>query len=505
MVKHWLDRMWPIALLMMGGAAIILGSRYLVSAYHVEAAGRAMDKVQSPATDLIPAHRHLQQAVKWDPRNAQAYRLLSQVYLAQDDWFAASEALAHYRELRPASPLGYLAVVDFYTQLEDRMDALSLVNLLTALPQADVQMPDTPVVPPYSPPDSTSWHGYVGRTTFAAPPDSVERPALYMHSSSSATYALQLPPQPAYLHFAIALASRASDEIEEGVVFEVLVDGKRVFSEHLDKPMGSQGWQERTVDLAPWAGEDVALTLKVAPGPQGGSTGDWGIWGEPQVVEPEWVALKSLVSPTQLAQAWHELGMTTEDLIHLGEAARGAGQPDKALVWYKRAIQLEPSLRDPWFYLGQAHEAQGEWQKAMEAYDYAISLRHSSEIGRSRVQAQKGNIYLQLLDPPQLEEAQAAYEAALAEHDFRSPREAAWVEARLGQVYYALDGDAAEAEARLLRALELAPEDAWLHIILGDFYRQEGRVADAVEMYELAMERDPNSQAALARLEELTQ
>lgn len=498
---HSLGRLWYVALLVMATAALGLTGSYLASAYHVESAGRWMGEGTSQTGDLIRAQRHLQQAIQWDPDNAQAYRLLTKVYKEQGEWGAALEALAHYNTLRPDSPLGKLALAEYYGELEAQMADLTTADLLLALSQAEVQVPATPLEAPQSTQDPSLWRGYVGRTTFEMPPEQIERPTLLMHPPSSATYTIQLPPEPVALHFGMGL--EASDGTEASATFEVLIDGEPVFGEEVDPGKSQKGWQERAVDLAPWAGQEIELTLRVEAGSSGSTSGARAGWGEPVVADPYWLSLRALASRAEMAEAWRELGMSATDLIHLGESAREAGVTDEAIIWYKRATQLQPSLRDPWYYMGLAHEAQDQWQEAIDAYNYGLDLPDSDEISRSRLYAQLGNVYQRLLEPPQLEEAQAAYQAALAEGDFGSAREAAWLQARLGQVNYAVDGNAGEAEARLRGALELAPEDPWLYIILGDFLREQGRATEAMEMYETALERDPDLAAAQVRLEAL--
>ena len=55
----------------------------VVSAYHLEAGGRALDDFELLSYNAPAALAHLQKAIEWQPDNAQVYRLLARVYRAQ--------------------------------------------------------------------------------------------------------------------------------------------------------------------------------------------------------------------------------------------------------------------------------------------------------------------------------------------------------------------------------------------------------------------------------------
>jgi hypothetical protein len=68
------------------------------------------------------------------------------------------------------------------------------------------------------------------------------------------------------------------------VTFEVFVENRRVFLEHLTPEMARQGWQERQVDLSGFIdGQTIRLRLMSTPGPAGDLTSDWAVWGFPRV------------------------------------------------------------------------------------------------------------------------------------------------------------------------------------------------------------------------------
>ena len=47
-----------------------------------------------------------------------------------------------------------------------------------------------------------------------------------------------------------------------------------------------QHWHPYLLDLSPYAGQTIQLTLQTGPGPVGDFTGDWAGWGLPRIVQP---------------------------------------------------------------------------------------------------------------------------------------------------------------------------------------------------------------------------
>ena len=535
---------WAFFLVAMGGILAFLTFPHLASAYHLEAGGRALDNPELLAYNPLPALAHLQKAIKWGPDNAQAYRLLGQVYRAQGDSIlgsksqglvAAIEALTRYTELRPDNPLSHIELAEVYEAVETERRAMYLADLVAALPQAAVEAPDVPLDTPHAQPDGPAWHSYVAATTFSLSPNYGERPTLFMHPPSWVTFTLALPAQPATLRFGMGMDPQTLNWPGDGATFEVFVNSERTFSEHMDKAMTQEGWHERMVDLAPWAGQEVALALAVTPGPAADPTGDWAGWGEPQVVDARLPELEALHPGARMVDEWLRAGLTAEDFISTGEEARKAEQYEEAMAWYERAMRLEPGLGDPWYYVGLLYENQQQWLGALDAYERAIASGRFRQVCRSSPHYRAGIIYQRHLNPRQPENALAAYEAALAADNFSSTAEAAdchykrgevlrWQKARpdeyivefrraialnprhswahilLGLAIYGRDKDATAAEAELLKALELAPQSKWVYYHLGEVYRQEGRTGKAATMYEQALEIDPDFETAQKRL-----
>ena len=168
MVKHWFSKSWPFVLA--GGILAVLAFPHLVSAYHLEAGGRAVDDLELLSYNAPAALEHLQKAIEWQPDSARAYRLMGKVYRAQGDKIldsksqglvAAAEALTRYTELRPDNPLGHIELAEVYEAIKAEMQAMRLADLVAALPQAAVDTSHTR-------PGDPAWRSYIATTAFWA-------------------------------------------------------------------------------------------------------------------------------------------------------------------------------------------------------------------------------------------------------------------------------------------------------------------------------------------------
>jgi tetratricopeptide (TPR) repeat protein len=515
-LKQHARTVWLFLLLAALIVIALLASPYLVSAYHLEAGGRAIERhsdgaAASQGHDLGSAVEHLEGAIRWDPNNAQAYRLMARIYQTQGNWLDAVEMLSRYTELRPKNPLGFIELAELYGKIDAELASMVHFDLAALLPVAEVKVPDSTDIRPYVTEEPVAGPSRTQAGLHRPRP----APVLLLPVPARVTYTLSLPPQPTALRFDIALALDAEDQPESQpearVTFVVTVDGQPAFSEILDESQARGGWQERSVSLASWAGQEVTLALAsidVSDGPPGddvrppGARG-WAAWGQPQVVDARSLALEAIDPGQQAALAWRRSGLTLEDLITRGEALRKAGEYEAAMQSYRQAMQLEPGSGDPWYRMGLLYEDEDLWPKALDAYERAAAADNRSQIGKGNALYRMGAIYHLRLDPPQLDAALRAYQAALESDDFASKADEAWVHARLGQVYYDLSQDITRAESKMMKALQLAPDQEWLYVVLGDLYRDEDRVAEARAMYERALELAPGFDAALRRLDRL--
>jgi tetratricopeptide (TPR) repeat protein len=337
----------------------------------------------------------------------------------------------------------------------------------------------------------------------------------------------------------MALDPRSLNWGGDGATFEVFANSERLFLEHLPVERAQEGWQEREIDLAGFAGQTIQLSLATTPGPTGDVTADWAGWGEPRLEAPEAAAYRQVVSSKPWVGNWQQLGVSALDFLRTGQMAHKAQLYEDALAWYRWSELLIPGRGDPWYYAAQVYEDQGRWTEALGAYQRGVETGGFRYTRRSSPSYRLGLIYQLRLDPPQLDAALAAYETAIEYSEFSDPKERADCHYRRGQILfwqnrdlqeaidafrqaivfdpehvsahtllgtalYAHSGDRTEAEAHLQQALELAPQNKWTFYHLGEIYRQEGLAKEAQVMYERALALDPGFSAAAGQLATLT-
>lgn len=153
-------------------------------------------------------------------------------------------------------------------------------------------------------------------------------------------------------------------------------------------------------------------------------------------------------------------------------------QPQKALIAYQRAIELNSD--DPWIYIeaAYAYQALGQREQAEIVLDRALAVggRQADILERA------GNIFYELGDLKRAEELLA--KAIDANPDL------VWAYVELAQVLIAQEREA-EALPLLQKASQNHKEDIWLLLTIGQIYQEFGDCENAVRMFRLAIEINP--------------
>jgi tetratricopeptide (TPR) repeat protein len=159
---------------------------------------------------------------------------------------------------------------------------------------------------------------------------------------------------------------------------------------------------------------------------------------------------------------------------------------DRAIVFFQRAVELDPGYARAHMLLGAALDLKGDFlttpelaEKALVSLDRALALRPgTAEAWRLRGSA--------LVTLNRDEEALAAFEKALA----LNPMEAS-AQSGIGRVHFVLRGDFARARPAYERALVLNPRAGWTALqlahcatLLRDFPRAESAARRAIELQE---------------------
>ena len=133
-----MSRLWLLGLALT--IALVVGvwaGPGALSCYYLEAGSRALEVALAPvfpdclaperivnAEQLVAGADYMHKALRWDPHNVQARRLLARVYVSQDQPEMALEELAAALAIRPANPLLQLELGDVYDSLGQTEEAI---------------------------------------------------------------------------------------------------------------------------------------------------------------------------------------------------------------------------------------------------------------------------------------------------------------------------------------------------------------------------------------------
>jgi hypothetical protein len=163
------------------------------------------------------------------------------------------------------------------------------------------------------------------------PPENGQEPAPGP-AKGEIIYAIDVP-QDGALRFAIAIAPETwTPAMGDGVTFQLFIsepgtpqEGEPIFVRYINPKHNpsDRRWRNYLVDLAPWAGRTVHLSLSTGPGPAGDWRFDWAGWADLQVlrVEPGYFASM----PTEGAILRHTRS--------IGDWARDETNRDRLAAW----------------------------------------------------------------------------------------------------------------------------------------------------------------------------
>lgn len=345
---------WLVGVVLAGLAGLGL-TPYGLSFLHTEAGGRILAAVEagdaSAQAQLPQAVNHFQQALRWQPDNAYAHRLLGRTYLALDNPQEAVPALTRFTELRPDHPLGHWELALAYEQLWRQGADLHYYDLVVELPLAQVKAPETPLATPFCKPGDPPQACYVASTVQDVEGD--DQAILFQYPPAEVTYALELPPSPTTLRLRPGLAPAARDLGSDGVDYTVSVKAansgraERLYETFLSPEAGFG--EEARLDLSPYAGQTVLLTLATGPGPNGNNIGDLAGWVAPVVEDARVAQFEETGQAAQAAmlREWKAGGFTASQFIERGDSDWTARHFEDALEWYRRVELVNEGKPNP--------------------------------------------------------------------------------------------------------------------------------------------------------------
>lgn len=202
-------------------------------------------------------------------------------------------------------------------------------------------------------------------------------------------------------------------------------------------------------------------------------------WGQGNIpaAEREWRTALRLAPASEYVL--HNLGLAANAEKHYGEAED----------LFLRALAIQPNYSDAHLDLGKTYEATGRLQEA------EAQLRAAENLSPLNVRAHNAlsEFYF---DRRQLPESEAEARRSV---EIEPTTQGDW---DLGLVEW-LQGDRRGAERAFLDAAALSPADSRSHFMLGLFYMDSGRTADAIREYRAGLQLDPTNADALANLKKL--
>ena len=199
--------------------------------------------------------------------------------------------------------------------------------------------------------------------------------------------------------------------------------------------------------------------------------------GNVPAAEKEWRTALRLAPASEYAL--HNLGLAANAEKHYREAED----------LFLRALAIRPNYSDAHLDLGKTYEATGRLQEA------ETQLRAAENLSPLSVRAHNAlsEFYF---DRRQLRESEAEARRSV---EIESTPQGDW---DLGLVEW-LQGNRRGAERAFLDAAVLSPSDSRAHFMLGLFYMDSSRTADAIREYRAGLELDPTNADALANLKKL--
>ena len=216
--------------------------------------------------------------------------------------------------------------------------------------------------------------------------------------------------------------------------------------------------------------ESYQNAMRVAPGETASYARLLRMYGNPERLTTYETRLLPLVETASVIDPLAEYIM----LLDLGNAYQQSGRNDEAHSWYDKAVQLNPNRQGAYLSKGYAYLEQQMFEDARAMFAKAIEMAPESTDGY-------WGLYFMHDQRQEWREAIDAYELSL----LRSP-------VLTGRIHHLLDDQSApatfdELKNFLFETLRSNPEDeSTLNTLttLADLYKKDGRVADALHVYQ---------------------
>jgi Flp pilus assembly protein TadD len=189
----------------------------------------------------------------------------------------------------------------------------------------------------------------------------------------------------------------------------------------------------------------------------------------------------------------HTLAVTQNNIVacnKLGSFYSRQGRMTEAMVYYARALQINPDDPDVLYDLGNAFAQRGDWDNAISSY------RHALQVTPDQADI-LNNLGFALATKKQFADAIACFEAAL-----KLNPDSASAHNNLAGVWF-IQNRFEEAAQHYREALRLKPDDPRVYANLGDVLIRLGQIPAAVKCYQAALQLKPGDAKIQAKLQAL--
>jgi len=177
---------------------------------------------------------------------------------------------------------------------------------------------------------------------------------------------------------------------------------------------------------------------------------------------------------------------TTDDLKIVGLDYVLLDDYADAIKWLEKAVALDGTNKDAWYYLGRAYYTKARLREARKAFQTILDLDpHDAKA--------ENNLGLILETEGKPTAAIEAYRRAIAWQENSHASEQPYV--NLGNLLME-QGQTKDAIQPLEKAVALAPNNAFCHMTLGVYYRKAGQMEGARRELERATQLEPDNAAA---------
>jgi tetratricopeptide (TPR) repeat protein len=360
------------------------------SAYYVERAGRKLETDEPTDVVYQTVERQLRQALLWHPQNAQAYRLLAQLYEQQADWMAVAEAWTEYVALRPTDPQGFWELAMACERL-----GISELPLVSGQPCGVDEASRQAAL-------SQLW-AWAGQTagSFVQAGAAMRQGEDWSQAIAYYQRALVLEPEAAAAWYGLGEVYRACNETESA--WEAYT---RVIDLNSDSSFSALAYDRRGEILAEagqWAEASAELAQAVALAPEDGHyhlNYGWYLYraGAPLQEARAELERAAILLP---ADPWPHFRLADLDFVAgdyegmlararqsietspkhswgwmlQSQALRHLQRPTEAEISVRHAIELVPNSGGAYTELGHVLKQQNRLDEAIEAYKQALVLR----------------------------------------------------------------------------------------------------------------------------------